>query len=111
MPSASKRSCARATGISPPTTLEPAAPRILFRSVCAQSAPNRPVLAPTTATGRFARTDSSLGREAQSIAFFRPPGTEPLYSGVENRIASAAAQSSRRRRTDAGGRRSSRSWS
>ena len=45
---------------------------------------------------------SSRGRDAQSIAFFSPPGTEPLYSGVAKRIASAAPHASRRRATGSG---------
>ena len=51
------------------------------------------------------------GRDAQSIAFFSPPGTEPLYSGVAKRIASAEPHASRRRATDSGGSLVSRSWS
>jgi len=74
-------------------------------------APNCPSLAPTTAAVRFVSAASRFGREAQSIAFFRPPGTEPLYSGVAKRIASAADHSSRSRRTDAGASPCSRSWS
>ena len=49
------------------------------------------MLAPVTATVLPVSADSRTGREAQSIAFFRPPGMEPLYSGVAKRIASAAA--------------------
>jgi hypothetical protein len=60
-------------------------------------APNCPVLAPITATVLFVSAASSRGRDAQSIAFFRPPGTEPLYSGVANRIASASSHSARSR--------------
>ena len=97
-PAASNFSCARVTGSSSPTTRAPATPRILRRSACAHRAPNWPGLAPTTATVLFVSGASSRGREPQSTAFFSPPGTEPLYSGVAKRIASAAPQSSRSRR-------------
>ena len=43
------------------------------------------------------------GREPTSMAFFRPPGTERLYSGVTNSTASVARISSRKRVQLAGG--------
>src|SRR5665213_1943661 len=50
-----------------------------------------PVLAPITATGLLARAEvAGVGREAQSTAFFRTPGIDPLYSGVTKRTASAS---------------------
>jgi hypothetical protein len=42
------------------------------------------------------------GREAQSMAFLRTPGTEKLYSGLTTRSASAAAMRSRKRSTEGG---------
>ncbi len=74
-------------------------------------APNWPVLAPTTETVLFRSAASCRGREAQSIAFLSPPGIEPLYSGVANRIASAEPHASRRRTTGSGASPLSRSWS
>ena len=44
-------------------------------SDCAQTAPNAPVLAPTTATGAFRSGLVAIGREAQSSAFFSCPLT------------------------------------
>jgi hypothetical protein len=67
----------------------------LRRSACAQRAPNRPVLAPMTATGLRRRQLSGKGRDAQSRAFLSAPGIEPLYSGVAIRTAWARAISSR----------------
>ena len=80
-------------------------------SACAHTAPNDPVVAPITATGLNRRGLSSRGRLAQSIAFFRQPGIELLYSGVAMRRASARAIASRRRATSAGGAAVSRSSS
>ena len=64
-------------------------------SAWAQTAPNMPVLAPTTATVLPLNGLSAIGRESQSIAFFSAPGSEWLYSGVETRTASAPATASR----------------
>ena len=69
----------------------------LRTSACAQTAPNRPVLAPMTADGLSWSTLSGNGRDAQSSAFFSPPGTDALYSGVAIRSASAASISSQER--------------
>src|SRR4051812_6718091 len=75
--------------LTPPTMTEQ---RGTFRSSdCAQPAPNAPVLAPITATGLFASAASPRGRDSQSTAFFSWPGTDALYSGVANTIASAPA--------------------
>ena len=76
----------------------------LRSSACAQIAPKIPVLAPITATGLSRKALSGNGRDAQSTAFLRPPGIEPLYSGVAIRTASAAAIVRRSRSTAAGGR-------
>jgi hypothetical protein len=94
---------------SPSTTRAPAAPSTLRSSAWAQTAPKAPVLAPTTATGRLRRTFVACGREAQSSAFFSWPGIDELYSGVENRTASAPASAARNAAT-AGGAGST-SWS
>ena len=85
------------------TTRAPIAPRIFFASSWAQTPPNIPVLALTTATGLLRNTQvMSSGREAQSSAFFSCPGTEWLYSGVEMRTASAERTASRNSATVAG---------
>ena len=79
-------------------TLAPIAVATLRTSACAQTAPNRPVLAPITATGLLRSGFLASGRESQSSAFLSWPGTEWLYSGVAIRTASAsriAASSSR----------------
>ena len=61
-------------------------------------------LAPITATGLPHSADPGRsGRDAQSTTCLSWPGRVPLYSGVENRTASAAPISSRRR-GDLGGR-------
>ena len=72
-------------------------PSTLRVSAWAQTAPNSPVDAPTTATGLPRSALSGNGREAQSSAFLSTPGIEPLYSGVEIRTPSASAIASRRR--------------
>src|SRR3954447_2426701 len=84
-------SSAIGTGSSRSITLAPIAPSTLRSSACAHTAPNMPVEAPITATGLPLRGVSASGRETQSIAFLSWPGIEWLYSGVANRIASAAA--------------------
>jgi len=53
-------------------------PSDLRSSACAQTAPKIPVLAPITANGLLRHALSGNGREAQSTAFLRPPGIEPL---------------------------------
>ena len=60
----------------------PAAPRSLR---------TRPVVAPATATVLFRSQLPRCRAETQSIAFFRTPGIEPLYSGVTKRSASASS--------------------
>ena len=55
-----------------------------------------PVEAPTTAAGLLRSGFVARGRETQSSAFFRWPGTELLYSGVEMKTASAPAKAARR---------------
>jgi hypothetical protein len=45
---------------------------------------------------------SEAGRDSQSMAFYRTPGIELLYSGVTIRTPSAPAMRSLRRRTAAG---------
>src|SRR5579859_168195 len=101
-PSASNFSCACPTATSPSTTRAAVAASTLRSSAWAQTAPNAPMLAPTTATGLFRSGFVASGREAQSIAFLSWPGTEWLYSGVAMRIASAPAIASRRSVTAAG---------
>jgi hypothetical protein len=59
-------------------------------------------VAPITATGLLRIGAVALGRDAQSIAFFRTPGIDELYSGVANRTASAPAIASRSSATPAG---------
>ena len=86
-------------------------PSTLRTSACAQTAPNRPVEAPTTATGLPRRALSGNGREAQSSAFFSTPGIDPLNSGVEMSTPSASAIASRRRATGSGAGSTSRSAS
>jgi hypothetical protein len=66
-------------------------PRTFLTSAWAQTAPNRPVEAPTTATGLPFRALSGKGREAQSRAFLSAPGMDPLNSGVEMMTPSASA--------------------
>src|SRR3954464_9818698 len=84
-------SSASGTGSSRSSTLAPIALSTFRSSACAHTAPNMPVEAPITATGLPLRGVSASGRETQSIAFLSWPGIEWLYSGVANRIASAAA--------------------
>ena len=62
--------------------------------------------APITADGLRANEFVPEGRLAQSIAFFKAPGIERLYSGVTKRTASAAAIASFSARA-AGGRSAS----
>src|SRR3954453_14981236 len=47
--------------------------------------------APITPAGRWWKDFCPHGREAQSMAFFKAPGMERLYSGVTNSTASEAA--------------------
>src|SRR5207237_928881 len=67
----------------------PSAASTFRSSACAQAAPKAPVLAPTTTTGLFRRAFVATGRETQSIAFFKCPGMDVLYSGVAKRTAPA----------------------
>ena len=79
------------TGSSRSITRAPIAARTLRASAWAQTAPNRPVEAPTTAAGLLRSGRSASGRESQSSAFLSWPGIEWLYSGVATRTASASA--------------------
>src|SRR5919109_667347 len=91
------------TGSSDSRTYAPEAFSVLRPSACAQTAPNRPVLAPMTAEGLSRSTLSGKGRDAQSIAFFRAPGSDALYSGVAIKSASASSTASRNACTGSGG--------
>src|SRR5439155_1070819 len=99
------------TGTSSSRACAPAVRRTLRSSACAHTAPNRPVVAPTTNEGLPFSAVVARGREAQSIAFLSAPGTEPLYSGVAMRSASAPAMASRSARTASGAGSTSRSSS
>src|SRR3954454_21944292 len=90
-----KASSAIPTGSSRSITRAPIAERTLRASAWAQTAPKRPVEAPTTATGLLRSGDSASGRESQSRAFLSWPGIEWLYSGVETSTASASAMASK----------------
>ena len=78
----------------------------LRSSACAQTAPNAPVEAPTTATGLFRSGFVASGRETQSSAFFSWPGTERVVLGrgeedgvgAGDRRAQSARRPPRRRR-------------
>ncbi len=50
----------------------------------------RPAVAPNTATGLQSSGEARCGRDAQSSAFLRTPGTPWLYSGVAMSSASAS---------------------
>jgi len=50
-----------------------------------------PMEAPITAAGMWSKEFSPHGRDAQSIAFFKAPGIERLYSGVTKSTAATAA--------------------
>ena len=63
----------------------------LLSSACAQTAPKRPVLAPTTATGFGAARCRGRGGRPSRGRSSAGPGIEALYSGVAIRSASAAA--------------------
>src|SRR5215210_781110 len=110
-PSSSKRDGACPTGTSASTTRAPIAASTFRSSAWAQTAPNAPVDAPHTATGRKRSGFVISGREAQSSAFFRTPGIEELYSGVAIRTPSAAESASRSLATALGGGSTSSSWS
>src|SRR3954453_12995072 len=97
-----KASSAIPTGSSRSITRAPLAERTLRASAWAQTAPKRPVEAPTTATGLLRSGDSASGRESQSRAFLSWPGIEWLYSGVETRTASASAIASKSAWTGSG---------
>src|SRR6266511_2749452 len=100
--SAVKASRASPTSSSRASTCAPITPRTFRSSACAQTAPKSPSLAPMTATVLFRSTLVAKGRETQSSAFLRAPGTEALYSGVANKTASDRAIS-RRSAATAGG--------
>src|SRR3954451_1368820 len=97
-----KASSAMPTGSSRSITRAPMAARTLRASAWAQTAPKRPVEAPTTAVGLLRSGDAASGRESQSRAFLSWPGIEWLYSGVETSTASASAIASKSACTDAG---------
>lgn len=61
------------------------------RLCCASAVPSDPIDAPMIADGLRVKAFWPQGRLAQSIAFFRPPGIERLYSGVTNRMASLSS--------------------
>ena len=58
---------------------------------CATAVPITPTDAPITAEALRENEFFPQGRLAQSIAFFKPPGIDLLYSGVTKSTASAAA--------------------
>src|SRR3954454_14482424 len=97
-----KASSAIPTGSSRSITRAPIAERTLRASAWAQTAPKRPVEAPTTATGLLRSGDSASGRESQSRAFLSWPGIEWLYSGVQTRTASASPIASKSAWTSSG---------
>src|SRR6476620_12179229 len=68
--------------------------RMLLRCCCATAVPTFPGDVPIVADGLRANEFLPYGRLAQSIAFFRPPGSERLYSGVTKSTASTAASAS-----------------
>ena len=103
VPSSANAESAMPTGSSASSTSAPEAFSVLRTSACAQTAPNRPVLAPITAHGFSRSTLSGNGREAQSIAFLSAPGSDALYSGVAISSASAPSIASRNSRTASGG--------
>jgi hypothetical protein len=73
-------------------------------------APGAPMEAPITPAGFPANALWPYGREALSMAFFRTPGIERLYSGVTNRRPWDSEISRFRRRTGSAWLASS-SWS
>src|SRR5690606_16879012 len=64
------------------TTVPPAMPTALRASSCAHTPPYWPKAVPTTATGLPEMAPAPIGRDSQSMAFFRTAGMVPLYSGV-----------------------------
>src|SRR5690606_41854532 len=66
-------------------------PRMLRRCCWPTAVPMEPGDVPITPEGILAKELVPQGRLAQSSAFFRPPGTERLYSGVTIRIASESS--------------------
>ena len=101
-PSAVNAECAAGTDSPASRTEAPIVLSTLRSSAWAQTAPNRPVLAPMTATRLCRRTFAAYGRDAQSSAFFSAPGTEALYSGVAISMASARSISARSAATGLG---------
>jgi hypothetical protein len=74
-----------------------------LRTLCWPTAlPILPGEAPITADGLCANKFGPRGRLAQSMAFFRTPGTPRLYSGVAKSSASTAAIASLSARPAAG---------
>src|SRR4029079_12339767 len=65
--------------------------RMLRRCCWATAVPILPGDVPIVADGFRANAFLPYGRLAQSMAFFKPPGIERLYSGVTNSTASTAA--------------------
>src|SRR5207247_2037757 len=93
-PLESNASRARATGSSRSITRAPIAASTLRSSAGAQTAPKRPVLAPTTATGFPRRQLSGKGRDALSSAFLSAPGNEGvvLRRRDEDRVGGAESR-------------------
>src|SRR5690606_32128987 len=56
----------------------------LRRCCCAIAVPIAPGEVPMTADGLWSKAFWPYGRLAQSIAFFKAPGIDRLYSGVTN---------------------------
>ena len=77
-------------------------PSTLRRCCCAIAVPMAPGEVPTTAEGLRVNEFFPYGRLAQSMAFFRPPGMERLYSGVTIRTASTSAMACLKARATGG---------
>src|SRR6185369_16937474 len=92
-PSASNTVAARGTRSRPGQSSQPSVRRIGSHAFWLRIVPNPPGDAPTSATRLPAKTRaaSAGGRDSQSIAFLKTPGTELLYSGVASSRPSAAA--------------------
>src|SRR3954469_7863433 len=78
------------------------------RDCWASAVPIAPIDAPITPAGMWWNEFCPHGREAQSMAFFRAPGMERLYSGVTKSSASDRAIASFSARASGG---YSASWS
>ena len=79
------------TASSRSSTRLPVSPRLRLRSCCAQTAPTSRCWRRRRQPACSASPIVARGREAQSTAFLRTPGTDRLYSGVANRSASASS--------------------